>query len=137
MRMFNQRFSKKGFSIIELMVVIAIIGILAAIAIPSYMGVQKRAKRSEFKTNLEILRLLEEKYYAENSVYLACAGGTQDCIDNFSEFRPGDPNNLLYIYSTTLTNGGQGFLASAKGTSKSPDLDVVFSVDENNNRTNW
>jgi type IV pilus assembly protein PilA len=47
--------SNKGFTLIELMIVVAIIGILAAIAIPNFMRYQLRAKASERKTNLEAI----------------------------------------------------------------------------------
>jgi len=66
---FDQLKSKKGFTIIELMVVIGIIAILAAIAIPSYLGIQKKAARGEAKSNLLALSLALEGYLAENNDY--------------------------------------------------------------------
>ena len=61
--------TNKGFNLIELMIVIAIIGILAAIAIPSYKGYVKTAKMSEAHNNLAALRLAEEEYFLENNIY--------------------------------------------------------------------
>jgi prepilin-type N-terminal cleavage/methylation domain-containing protein len=60
---------KKGVTLIELMIVVTIIGILALIAIPGYIGQQKRASRTEAYTNLQNLRLLEEQYFADNGGY--------------------------------------------------------------------
>jgi prepilin-type N-terminal cleavage/methylation domain-containing protein len=67
---------KKGFTLIELIIVIAIIGILAAIAIPAYIGQQRSAARTEAYSNLQNLRLLEEQFFAENGQYAPIAGGT-------------------------------------------------------------
>lgn len=57
--------NRKGFTLIELMIVVAIIGILAAIAIPSFLAMQMRAKRSELPTNLDAVRTAEKAYHAE------------------------------------------------------------------------
>ncbi len=65
---------KKGVTLIELIIVVAIIGILAMIAIPGYIGQQKRAARTEAYSNLENLRLLEEQYFAENGCYYITGG---------------------------------------------------------------
>lgn len=61
--------SEKGITLIELMVVIVIIGILAAIAIPMYTGYMQRARRAEAKTALEQLRASQEMCRAERGVY--------------------------------------------------------------------
>ena len=57
--------SRKGFTLIELMIVVAIIGILAAIAIPNFISMQLRAKRAELPTNLDGIRTAEKAYHAE------------------------------------------------------------------------
>ena len=59
------RRSQKGFTLIELMIVVAIIGILAAIAIPNFLRFQLRARSSEGKTSIAALRTAEESYQAE------------------------------------------------------------------------
>ena len=60
-----------GFTLIELMIVVAIIGILAAIAIPNFLRFQLKAKSSEGKTNLAAIRTAEESYFAEYGIYVS------------------------------------------------------------------
>jgi len=62
---------RKGFTLIELMIVVAIIGLLAAIAVPSFLRFQLRARSSEAKTSLAAIRSLEESYFAEFSIYVS------------------------------------------------------------------
>jgi type IV pilus assembly protein PilA len=69
MKKFHNR--KGGFTLIELMIVVAIIGILAAIAIPNFLRFQLKAKSSEGKTNLAAIRTAEESYYSEFGTYVS------------------------------------------------------------------
>ena len=59
----------KGFTIIELVVAMVIIGILAAIAIPAYSSYVRKARRVEAKTALLDLASLEERYFSVNNGY--------------------------------------------------------------------
>ena len=65
-KMFKQ---KKGFTLIELMIVVAIIGILAAIAIPNFIKFQARSKQSEPKANLKALFVAQKSYFAERDSF--------------------------------------------------------------------
>lgn len=123
---------QSGFSLVELMIVVAIVGVLAAIAIPSYFGIQKKGKRVEYKTNLEVLRLLEEKYRAENGAYVEGLN-TADLMTLLPEFRPGDPAELMYDYTVVYDAGDtQTFIATASGNSHGPDQGKKFCVNQDN-----
>ena len=69
MKKFHNR--KGGFTLIELMIVVAIIGILAAIAIPNFLRFQLKAKTSEGKTNIAAIRTAEQSYYSEFGNYVS------------------------------------------------------------------
>ncbi len=60
---------KKGFTLIELMIVVAIIGILAAIAIPNFLRFQAKSKQSEAKTNLGGIFTAETAYFGEHNTF--------------------------------------------------------------------
>ncbi len=62
--------NRKGFTLVELMIVVAIIGILAAIAIPNFLQFRLKAKTSEAKSNLGAIRSTEVAYYAEWDFYI-------------------------------------------------------------------
>ncbi len=64
---------REGFTLIELMIVVAIIGILAAIAIPNFIKFQLRSKASEGKINLAAIRTAQESFFAEVGTYYSWA----------------------------------------------------------------
>jgi type IV pilus assembly protein PilA len=66
------RKNQEGFTLVELMVVVAIIGILAAIAIPNYQKYQAKARQSEAKLTLGSIHTALTAYAAEASSYTAC-----------------------------------------------------------------
>jgi type IV pilus assembly protein PilA len=69
----HARAATRGFTLIELMIVVAILGILASVAIPNFSRFQLRSKAGEGKSNLAAIRTAEESYFAERGTYSAAA----------------------------------------------------------------
>ena len=67
-----RRAHRPGFSLIELMIVVAIIGLLAVLAIPNFIRFQARSKQGEVKLNLKALATAEQSYYQEKGAYTEC-----------------------------------------------------------------
>lgn len=125
---------KKGFTLVELLITVAIIGILAMIAIPSYVGSQKRAARSEAYANLQNLRLLEERFYAEYGSYAGPFTTTNDIISSLSGFNPGNVSSLNYTYSITSVTASyfQAVASGIPGTRVAGDNFYIRSNNEKN-----
>ena len=76
---------ERGFSLVELMIVVAIMAILAAIAIPSFMRFQLKAKTSEATSNIAAIRTCEVTYETENDVYLTCTVAPRAADDGLND----------------------------------------------------
>jgi prepilin-type N-terminal cleavage/methylation domain-containing protein len=150
--------NEKGFTLIELLTVIAIIGILAAVAATAYVGVTKKAARSEAYSNLNSVRLLEEQFFAENPNYAGPAANTAAITALLPGFRPGNGLSFSYQITSVANNVGlpqppnivsvpyngatqalgdpnrQCFIATATGVAGTRVAGDVFAVDCNNMR---
>ena len=67
--------TERGFTLIELMIVVAIIGILAAVAIPKFLDYMKKGKRTEAELNLNAINKAADSEYSENTTYPQAASG--------------------------------------------------------------
>src|ERR1041384_2369737 len=65
---------EEGFTLIELMVVVLIIAILIAIAIPTFLGARRRAQDKQAQSNLRNALTAEKTYYVDNQAYAASTG---------------------------------------------------------------
>jgi type IV pilus assembly protein PilE len=108
--------SQLGFTLIELMVVVAIVAILAAIALPSYADYVKRGKIIEATTGLSDLRQRMEQYFLDNRTYVgfcASTGGTaavQPTIKAFTLTCPTETASTYLLQADgTAAEGMSGF----------------------------
>lgn len=103
---------KNGFTLIELMVTVAIVGILSAIAVPAYNSYVVRGKLSEVGASLSNARLNQEQYFADNRNYGTASGACGAVPANITNFTitclVGATNQTYTITATSNANVGLG-----------------------------
>ena len=111
------RNSKKGFTLIELMVVVIIVGILAAVAIPIYRSNIKKAAASEGAALLGAVLTAQKVYYAENSTYTS----------NKSDLNVETTGNKYFSDYTLSGVSATGFTASTTGSGTASGVTVTMT----------
>jgi type IV pilus assembly protein PilE len=110
-----------GFTLIELMITVAVIAILAAVALPSYTNYIRRGKIAEATSNLSELRLRAEKSFADNRAYNAAAWDTAPAL-----------NARYFTYS--CARAASTYTCTATGIATEGMGGFVYTINESNTR---
>lgn len=116
--------NQKGFTLIELMIVIAIIGILSAIAIPNFLEYRTKGQNTAAKGVLQNFYALAMAYFADVGPATFDASGSVDAI----KFAGADSNITL---AGTITMNGAGEITSGNITSSHDSSSTTYTLDTN------
>ena len=130
----------RGFTLIELMIVVAIIGILAGIAYPSYVEYVKRSRRAEVQTALLETAQFMQRFYSANSQYDKDLSGKDVALTNFERVPRSDGSAKTYAIAfakggttakptTSLSTTGFTLQATPQGTMAN-DACGSFTLDQ-------
>ena len=111
--------NEKGFTLIELLVVIIIIGILLAIAVPSYLGFRDRANDNAAKANLRAAIPAAEAYYSDNGTYATMTKAALVSIDRGVSDTLKVTNAAAATYTLCDAVGGKAWQVVGPGASTS------------------
>ncbi|MFN4116268.1 MAG: type IV pilin protein [Inhella sp.] len=126
------RKSQAGFSLVELMIAVAIVGVLAAVAIPSYRDYVRRGQIPDALAALSDYRIKLETYYQDYRNYGVgndCAVSSSAAWKNFTA-----PAGSKFAYKCATTDSGQGFLLTATGKTGSAVAGHEYTLDHNNSK---
>jgi type IV pilus assembly protein PilE len=114
----------RGVTLIEVMVVVAIVGLLAAIAIPAYNDYVTRSRRSDAFTALETVRSAQEMYRAERGFYAGAIGSLPGCSSGMAS------SNYTVSITRTDNTHYQALAEATAGGSQKGDKYQKFRINQ-------
>ena len=119
---------KKGFTLVEIMIVVALIAILVGIAIPNVLGVKTSGNISQAKSELAALQAALESYYMSTGAYPASLSDLTSAIPNIiGTTLPTDPFVSGADYGYDLSSSGVYFVVWSAGTGGSASASIADS----------
>ena len=136
----NRTLCKKGFTLVELMITVAILAVLAVIAIPMYQNYINRAKQSDAIIGLKAAQMAEAQYYSENNIYCGTIemlpGFSDGTVNNAYRYKKGkdytytlsasattDPSAPAFVIAATWVDTGKGI--NDRWTISNDDIEPV------------
>lgn len=131
-----KRFNAQGFTLIEMMIVVAIVAILAAIAMPSYQSHVVRSARVQAQAELLELSSLQEKIFLNSNAYCASVTTAYNATSTGGLGRAsGKTNDGRYDLALDITTPSQTYVLTATPVSGGPqDGDGNISISESGQR---
>ena len=116
---------KKGFTLIEILVVVIIIGIIAAVAMPNFRNVSSRNNTAKAKADIRALQIAVENYYLYNkSAYPSTLASLTTAVPSLLKSIPKDPfSGAVYGYSRS--SNGKYYAIYSAGPAKSGSASVT------------
>lgn len=116
-RHFRAKSAQAGFTLIELMIVVAVVGILSAVAYPSYVEYVARGHRTQVKAQLQVAQQWMERYHSERYFYGNASGSDEPPAafkrQSFATSPPAGEGAARYTIAVAPSGGGLGYLITA------------------------